>query len=904
MSARALTLAAFWFAVNGAAAQDPVIVDAVAALESADPQEVELARRRLCGVHRDALPVQQLTRMLALGEMTARASSSVLRYHGLAEGARRTLLAREEVALQREALDLASVTQLTERLRDPASSLRLAAFWSLFDRGALDEQQLAAVLDDDDAEVARAAARTLVLEASPFPVAVMQRLSRRARYRVIRQLSERPRAAASRWLERKLDAEVFEGRERLYAIAALNPDAITLEQGRQLLAVAADRTFAVAAQVAAMRMPSEVVDRLVGHAHARLQAGQAVETVLGCLENATPLGERQVLSLSRVLPTEDVDYICQWLASRGSSGLQDHIASALDGEVPLEPHLLRRAGPLIDSPLRVERVLELLRDGSSAEKTAAFYALVDAGVYRAEMLDYAQSSETGDHGEWSNRTQRLRALLRVPLQQFPGPVLLGLLADGEQRVRLAVCRALATAPYPEAVQDELLDRAATGADPIAAAAARAIATFGSRAAVAELWRRGAPKARVAVIDWLQARPEPWTTTLLRDALDELGEPDDESDREFRDELSWGLAMLGDAAAVDQLLARVAELPVGLVRRCRPFAPAALDDQRVARLTGHLLGSLAPLPPASREEVVDWLASRPDLEVEPTLLQLYRGDEVGEVRLAALSGLLRTDGAVEFHARLREAMQRPFGPDERDLAYELLANVPNPARPMDLDTIARLLLLAPLSDPEAECARSMGEFPRSGDYPLNLPIVDVLRRQGELDPTPFSAPLMLLADHPGLYALSGRRLGHALSEMVRFPALRRTVAPILASLVGVASDEPQRFAGLAHMIMGEEAEELGAWAEAADHYAIAAPALLREPLPPLLQRSLLGDVDLAAGVLPEAALVARQHICRARAAIDDGRGDDARESLAVALDLAAEDLETEREVDDLLRRLER
>ena len=60
MSARALTLAAFWFAVNGAAAQDPVIVDAVAALESADPQEVELARRRLCGVHRDALPVQQL----------------------------------------------------------------------------------------------------------------------------------------------------------------------------------------------------------------------------------------------------------------------------------------------------------------------------------------------------------------------------------------------------------------------------------------------------------------------------------------------------------------------------------------------------------------------------------------------------------------------------------------------------------------------------------------------------------------------------------------------------------------------------------------------------------------------------------------------------------------------------
>ena len=68
--------------------------------------------------------------------------------------------------------------------------------------------------------------------------------------------------------------------------------------------------FAVAVQTAATRMPSALVDRLVGAAHARLVAGAPVEDVLACLENATPLGEQQVLALSRVLPEETVEHIC------------------------------------------------------------------------------------------------------------------------------------------------------------------------------------------------------------------------------------------------------------------------------------------------------------------------------------------------------------------------------------------------------------------------------------------------------------------------------------------------------------------------------------------------------------------------------------------------------------------
>ena len=123
---------------------------------------------------------------------------------------------------------------------------------------------------------------------------------------------------------------------------------------------------------------------MVGAAHARLAAGAPAEDVLACLENATALGERQVLALSRVLAPKTIEHVCTWLASRESKGLTDHIASALDGEVPLEPHLLRRAGPQINSPARLDRVQRILRDGPAELQRLAFYALVDAKVYSVE----------------------------------------------------------------------------------------------------------------------------------------------------------------------------------------------------------------------------------------------------------------------------------------------------------------------------------------------------------------------------------------------------------------------------------------------------------------------------------------------------------------------------------------
>ena len=181
---------------------------------------------------------------------------------------------------------------------------------------------------------------------------------------------------------------------------------------------------------------------------------------------------------------------------------------------------------------------------------------------------------------------------------------------------------------------------------------------------------------------------------------------------------------------------------------------------------------------------------------------------------------------------------------------------------------------------------------------------MLRRQTEVGVAPFTAVAGLLAEHPARHALSGRRLGHALCEIARFPQVRRAVGPILARLILAAFDDPARFSGVAHLILAEDAEDREAWAEAAEHFAAAAPALLRDPLPPLLHRALLGDQSLVDGVLPESALSARPHICRARVAIAAGQHAEARAELVIALDLGEEDHETERQAEELKRRLDR
>lgn len=884
-------------------AQQPDVL--VRSLTSGHATEVEQARRQLCTMPVASLPLDSLTLLLDGDAGAALASASVLAHHGVSRPVRRALLARVEPALQMAVLDLAEDRELEARLDHADPELRIAALHLLTDRGRLSDAALAAALADEDRTVARAALRSVLLERSPFPIGLLAELSDVARQRLVEGLGERPRVATAAWLLRLLERGVLQGNERLAAIAALPRDAIGNELAREIIAAAGEPGMAVAVHQAALRLPTTLVDRLVGAAHARLAAGASAEDVLACLQNASPLGERQVLSLSRVLPPATIERICSWLSARESEGLNAHIATALDGEVPLEPHLLRRAGPQINSPARVDRVLRVLRDGPPDQKLLAFHALVDANIYRVEMLDFA-ATDHGDFGEWSNRTQRMRSLLRVSLQQIPADVVLGLLEDHDPKVRVAVCRALITSPYPIEVEAELLHKAESPAvDDIGAAAGRAVASFGSRAAIREMWDRSEQRVRLAAVDWLRERPKPWTVALLREMKDELGERGaDPHNRELRDELLRGLAVLGDSEAADELLTRVAELPLPLLRRCGEFAPAALTPAHVERLGSHLLGPREPLVEQAREEVVDWLAARPDLDVEPILSELYRSEELEEVRLAALTGLLRGRGAPAFHQTLREALVRPMGSAERDLAFEILANVPRPVRLLDLETIARLVLLAPLADPRGECRDTTGGFPRSGDYPMDLPIVDVLRRQDEVDPRPFAVVAEEVGTHAARYATSGRRLGHLLCELARFERLRETIGPVLARLILQAPDDPRRFAGLAHLILAEQSEDRGEWVDAAEHYVLAARDLLRQPLPPLVQRVVLGDTSLPDGFLPEAALSARPHLCRAHAAIEAGDRDAARAALAIARDLGAEDRAIEQEVAELSRRMEK
>jgi len=202
----------------------------------------------------------------------------------------------------------------------------------------------------------------------------------------------------------------------------------------------------------------------------------------------------------------------------------------------------------------------------------------------------------------------------------------------------------------------------------------------------------------------------------------------------------------------------------------------------------------------------------------------------------------------------------------------------------------LLFLAPLAIPVAAQIES-AEYPRAADYPLHLAIIDLLRRQEHLDIAPFVAVAAEVATNPRRFALSGRRLGHVLGEIARFPSLRAELGPVVARLVLMAPDTDREFASAAHLIAGEAAAARAEWGVAADHERQAARGLLRWPLPPLAERALIGETSVPEGLLAKAHLAALPYLSRARMHVSRSEFIRAAESLAAARGLAEGDVRT-------------
>jgi hypothetical protein len=855
------------------------------ALASDRPGAREAARRALALAPVASLPLEPLERLLRhVDPESAAAAASILVRAPRAHAALRASAAQVQARVRAAILPALDEAGLAAALGDADAAVRAAALELLADRGALADAQLAAAAGDPDKSVAARALAIVLYERVPLGDALLRELSGDGRRRVLEALVEQPRASAVRWLRQliAMGERAGEGVE-LLARAALPPAEIDGAFARELIHDAFEAQRPELAHAACARLPAAAADSLVGAVHGALQAGHPVSWVLPALANVSERGERHLLGIARALDAQTRETVLQWLGSREAPSLVEQVAAALDGSVALEPYLLRRAGPHLDSPARIERVGRLLAPDSDEElRVVAFLALLDGKCFVPAMVAFAL--EEPEH--------RLNALLQLPIERFPADALLELLGHERTEVRERTCQALATGAWPLAVQERLLLCAQDGESSVRAAARRALVAFGSEAAVRTMWATASLEERGRIAADLRERDAAWVGDLLRAELEQTS--DAAWPAASRAELVAALAARGDRAAFDRLIAALPELPLRIVRRdgeriAAGLSPAHLPVLRRCLAAGER-GEDALL------EVLGWLAQRPDLGLVDEIRTLHEDAPSEDVRYEARRVLLAGAGAAPFVTALRARIVAGFDDDARDLAHEIVGCMRPPLTAEQLDLLARLVLLAPLSDPLGEAAQSLEGAARAADFPLHLPVVDLLRRAGAVDPQPFARVLEEARAHPARHVLNGRRLGHLLTLIAAWPELRAALGPLLARLALEAPDGDAAWVAPAELLLAEAAAAAGRPAEAAERYARAARGLLRAPPPPLVRGALLGERALRG---PTAvALAAQPHLWRARAALAAGDRAAARAALALAEDLAVGDHDTRTEVAEL------
>lgn len=828
-------------------------------LWSEDPVRLERARRRAMLGPLDEGVRTVLVRLLRHARVeVAAAAASVLERHGLAVAQRRALLDSEHGPLRRRALVVADEAAVRDRARgDPDPDVRAAALVELEKRGRLAVGDLAAALADDEAEPARVATAMLLYLRAPWPEDLWERLDRRARTRLLQALVDRPRREMAGALRGMLDAGRGTARERLWAIAALPPGAITRSDAREVLRAAADPKLGIFAATAAARFPPALADRLVGLVHRELLRGVRPQTLLPCLENASRLGERQLVALVGVLEGAARGYLIDWLAARGAGDLLDEwVAAALDGEIPMSRELYRYAGRLADRPRRVARLLELYRGGDAAGRGLALVALVEAGAYRREFLD-----EVLRRKESRDLERGVRKLLRFVPAKMPDEDVLRLLGHASPRVRVLMAGALAGRPLSPRVEERLVALVAAH-DVAASAAVWALVRHGRVAALARCWPSLDDVRRKQALAWIAERGVDAARSWLR-------ERSSEAPAHLRRHFWHALAALGDGGAAARLLASLGACSAHELASFRRVGAAALRSEHLASLRALLIGPRA-VDARKRVELVRWLRLRADLGAVDLLARLRAGDPDEEVRMEALRGLLALGRGGEDLERVRAACARGLSQEERELAYELVDGLPAPLTDSGTDLMARLLLLEPLARPSDEVRADLEGGPWRGSHALELAVLHRLRDEPRLAVGPFRAVVRELWEHPHRDALSWRRVRFLLAQLARTPRTRKRLGPEVARLVEAFPEPDPRVAGGAWLVLAQVAEDGGRYARAAMLYEKAIRALVLWPPPPLLHRALLGESSLADGEHALAALSARADLCRARAALAEGR----------------------------------
>jgi hypothetical protein len=762
-----------------------------------------------------------------------------------------------------------------------------AALSAMVDRGDLTVPAALRLLGSDREQEARAVAAVIRHEWAVLPEALFSGLDLdpRAARRLLEELARAPRPAALGWVRSQglaRPGRTFD--HRLLALAARS-EPLDRDAAKLLVESLKAESPGDGFYFACSYTPPEVADRLVGRMHAALARGEvAVDALTPLLDRLSRRGTKALVGLAVTLPPAVAHELLRHVHDTRPDLVRERLAAALDGRVPLEPSWLAFGAALIDRPARVERVLEVLRDGESERaREQAFEALLAAGAINEAVLEAAKA------GDWGARVRRVIA--RGADHAPPAYVVRWL--DSAPEIVTEMAQALARRPQLEPeVQQAVLDlledvEQADRLTPLYLVTA--IVQRGDADALQQVW----PLVRTSaafrdLLDRLGRRSEPFVAERLRAWLAgevgrEVGPEQRERHQELLDMLRLQLVASGDRDELAALVRRAPARDAAFARRCRAHA----RELTAAQASALVEAAFASDDFEQAGELLEWAVTAKPAPTAASLWRFWQGDDARrpereELLEVATRALMRSARRADLVAALRAAIAA--GPLEERLSslpYEALNSMPEPLGAADLRMCADLVLRAPLADRAGELAMAR----RWPDGTYGFPLVQaVASRLREADETAAKLVFAEVVDElrplPEASSISRQRLKVFWRALARSPALQASLGQVTARLWSSTAPAEAVGEGAAAWLQARDAERRGELERAESLYRAAGRELLRLPERRADARWLLGERDPAGGVDPLAALAAAPHRMRLEAA--RAAGDRALERAAAAL----------------------
>ncbi|MCK5940589.1 MAG: hypothetical protein KAI24_01370, partial [Planctomycetes bacterium] len=687
-----------------------------------------------------------------------------------------------------------------------------AALAERADRGELDVAVVLRVLGGRREQEARTVAAIVRHEWAELPNELIDGLDRdpTAARRFLEELARAPRPAAQSWVRSQSAPHPKRSYDhRLLALAARSEE-LTRDEAALLVESVAHESPDDGFWFASSYVPQKVADGLVGRVHAVLAGGEVpIESLDPLLSRLSARGTKSLLGLAMTLPPPLAHKILRHVHETRPELVQERVEAALDGRIPLDPQWLAFAAKQLDRPERVQRVVEVLRQGDGERaRELAFEALLQAGVLDEEILEIAVDDES---------IERIRRVISRAAAAIPTRYVvawLGSTPEVVQDMAQALARRRQLEPEVQRAMLALLADVEEAHAFTPLYLVTALVGGGDAEALRRVWPLVlGSNAWRDLIGRLGRRDEPFVYELLLGALDELrggeaGAGASERHQQQLDALRLQLVARGDRRELDELIAHAPSRDAQFVRRCGHYAEQLSEDQ-AERL---IAAAFAADEPELAAELLEWVAKgRPETAARH-LWQHWQqppddapfAEDLAEVVMRLL---MATDRREDLLAQLRDAIAAgPLSDRMSSLPYEALNGMPEPLHETDVRLCADLLLRLPITDPEAE-RRMVRRWPDGTfGFPLVAAIANRLRTvDQQLARRVFAEVVEELRATDACAAISRQRLKVFWRALSRRPSLQKALGRVTARLWSCTAADDAVAEGAAIWLQAYDAE---------------------------------------------------------------------------------------------------